>query len=147
MNHEDHEHGGHGARRAFPVNRSTLSWREDQVMARVIGGAIEVHRALGPGFLESIYQRAMALELDARGLKFDQELPVHVSYRGVDIPGQRVDLIVEGLVVVELKALLRIDDVHVSQVISYLKTTRLRAGLLINFRVPLLRTGIRRIVL
>jgi GxxExxY protein len=70
-----------------------------------------------------------------------------VAYRGVEIPGQRVDLIVEDLVVVELKAIRRFDDIHVAQVISYLKTTGLRAGLLINFRVPVLYKGIRRVVL
>jgi GxxExxY protein len=116
-------------------------------MARVIGCAIAVHRALGPGFLESIYQKAMVVELDSRGLSFECERRVPVSYRGVDIPGQRIDLIVESLVVVELKSVVRFDDVHTAQVISYLKTTKLRAGLLINFRVPVLHKGIRRIVL
>jgi GxxExxY protein len=112
-----------------------------------IGCAIAVHRELGAGFLESIYQRAMVIELNARGLQFEEQQPVRVCYRGIEIPGQRVDLIVERLVVVELKSVKRIDDVHRAQVISYLNTVGLRAGLLINFRVPLLRVGIKRIVL
>ena len=116
-------------------------------MARVIGAAISVHRALGPGFLESIYHKAMIVELRARELAFEHERPVRVTYRGVDLPGQRIDLIVEELVVVELKSVARLDDVHWAQVISYLKTTKLRAGLLINFRVPVLYKGIKRIVL
>ena len=147
MNHGENKHGAHGEEQQFPVKRSTLSWREDQTMARVIGCAIAVHRELGPGFLESIYQRAMALELDARGLSFEQERAVPVSYRGTQIPGQRIDLIVEGLIIVELKSVSRFDDVHVAQVISYLRTTKLRAGLLMNFRVSQLHKGIKRIVL
>ena len=121
MSHGDSSHGAQGGA-FFPVEKWTLSLQEDQVMARVIGCAIAVHRELGPGFLESIYRRAMALELDAAGLKFKQELPVRVTYRGVEIPGQRVDLIVERLVVVELKSVMHVDRVHLAQVISYLKT-------------------------
>jgi GxxExxY protein len=89
----------------------------------------------------------MCIELTARGLSYEAERPVRVQYRGVDIPGQRVDLIVGGLIVVELKAVSRFDQIHIGQVISYLKTTGLRGGLLINFRVPLLVKGLKRIVL
>ena len=117
------------------------------MMTHTIGCALAVHRALGPGFLESIYRKAMCVELEARGLSYEVERPVCVSYRGVDIPGQRIDLIVGGLIVVELKTVARFDRVHVAQVISYLKTTGLRGGLLINFRVPLLVKGLKRIVL
>ena len=125
---------------------SPLSAAAERVMTRTIGCAIEVHRALGPGFLESIYRRAMYIELQRNGLSYERELPVRVQYRGIEIPGQRVDLIVEGLIVVELKAVAQIDAVHGAQLLSYLRTTRLRGGLLINFRVSLLRHGIRRIV-
>ena len=89
----------------------------------------------------------MCVELGARGLSYEVERPVRVAYRGVEIPGQRVDLIVGGLIVVELKAVVRLDRVHVGQVISYLKTTGLRGGLLINFRVPILVKGLKRIFL
>jgi GxxExxY protein len=142
--HEEHEDesGTYRMRRA-----STLSIEEDRVMRHVIGCAIAVHRALGPGFLESIYHKAMRVELEARGLEYEAERPVRVQYRGVQIPGQRIDLIVCRLIVVEVKAVVRFDNVHTGQVISYLKTTGLRGGLLINFRVPLLVRGLKRIVL
>jgi len=126
---------------------SPLDPEADRMMTHTIGCAIAVHRALGPGFLESIYRKSMCVELKARGIPFEVERPVSVSYRGVDIPGQRIDLIVGGLIVVELKTVTRFDRVHVAQLISYLKTTGLRGGLLINFRVPLLVKGLRRIVL
>jgi GxxExxY protein len=126
---------------------SVLTAEEDRVMRSVIGAALAVHRVLGPGFLEAIYHKAMAIELQARSLAYEAERPVRVAYRGVQIPGQRIDLIVERLIVVELKAVTRFDRVHVGQVISYLKTTGLRGGLLINFRVPLLVHGLKRIVL
>ena len=127
--------------------KSPLEPEADRLMTHTIGCAIAVHRALGPGFLESIYRKAICVELEARGLPYEVERPVCVSYRGVDIPGQRIDLIVGGLIVVELKTVVRFDRVHVAQVISYLKTTGLRGGLLINFRVPLLVKGLKRIVL
>jgi len=126
---------------------SPLTQGEEAIVTRTIGCAIAVHRVLGPGFLESIYRRAMCLELEAALLTYEKERPVRVRYRGVDIPGQRVDLIVEGVVVVELKSVQRIDAVHHAQTISYMKTAGLRAGLLINFREALLRDGLRRLVL
>ena len=89
----------------------------------------------------------MHIELNARGLSYQSEKPVTVSYRGIQIEGQRVDLVVEGLIVVELKTVARFDDVHKAQVMSYLRTTGLRGGLLINFRVPVLKRGLQRIVL
>src|ERR1041384_5396366 len=143
--HEDHEAPDDHAKKMR--RNSHLSVEEERVMRHTIGCAIAVHRALGPGFLESIYQRAMCIELTARGLSYEAERPVRVHYRGVEIPGQRVDLIVGGLIVVELKTVKRLDAVHVGQLISYLKTTGLRGGLLINFRVPLLVKGLKRIVL
>ena len=143
--HEGHEEPSDQSKRMR--RESFLSADEEWVMRHTIGCAISVHRALGPGFLESIYQRAMCIELTARGLSYEAERPVRVQYRGVDIPGQRVDLIVGGLIVVELKAVSRFDQIHIGQVISYLKTTGLRGGLLINFRVPLLVKGLKRIVL
>ena len=114
---------------------------------RTIGAAIEVHRALGPGFLERIYQRALCIELQLQGIGFERERPVLVHYRGVGIPGQRIDLIVDGCIVVELKAAGRPDGAHYGQVISYLRTTGLRLGLLLDFGCPTLKDGIKRIVL
>ena len=126
---------------------SPLPQKTEDIASQVIGSAIEVHRQLGPGYLESIYKRAMHLELDSRGLRFETEKPIFVTYRGHQIPGQRVDLIVEGSVLVELKSVRRLKNIHRSQVLSYLKTTNLRLGLLINFHVPLLRNGLRRVIL
>ena len=100
-----------------------------------------------PGFLETIYQQALCLELHARGIRFDRERAVTVLYRGHAIPGQRIDLIVENAVLVELKATTRIDPILEAKVISYLRTTRLRLGLVLNFNCRTLKEGIKRIVL
>ena len=118
----------------------------DLASNRVIGAAIAVHRALGPGFLEKIYQTALCLELDALGISFERERPVSVTYRNIQIPGQRIDLIVDGLVLVELKAAARIDLAHEVKVVSYLRTTGLRLGLLLNFNARTMKDGIKRIV-
>jgi GxxExxY protein len=142
--HEDHEELFGSSRMRLP---SPLSPEAEQAMTDTIGCAIAVHRELGPGYLESIYKKAMYLELRARGLPFECERAVTVNYRGTEISGQRVDLIIGNQIVVELKAVVRFDDVHRAQVVSYLKTTKLRGGLLINFRVPVLKQGIQRIVL
>ena len=150
MNHEDreelegHESNPDRSRMRLP---SPLSPEAEEVMSAVIGCAIRVHRELGAGFLESIYRKAMKMELEATGLSYELERPVSVIYRGMAIPGQRVDLIVECLVVVELKSVVRLEEIHRAQLISYLRTTGLRGGLLINFRVPILRSGLKRVVL
>jgi GxxExxY protein len=89
----------------------------------------------------------MCIELQNRSLAYEQERAIRVHYRGIDIPGQRVDLVVQGLIVVELKSVVRLDQIHRAQVISYLRTMGLKGGLLINFRERLLKNGIQRIVL
>jgi GxxExxY protein len=116
------------------------------VAKQTIGAAIEVLRALGPGFLEKIYQEALCLELLARGLRFEREKAVAVHYRGIAISGQRLDLVVDACVIVELKASSKLDLVHDAKLISYLRTTGLRLGLLLNFNCRSLKEGIRRIV-
>jgi GxxExxY protein len=126
---------------------SPLSPEGEWAMRQTIGCAIAVHRELGPGFLESIYRKAMCIELENRSLSYEQERAIRVRYRGVDIPGQRVDLVVQGVIVVELKSVVRLDQIHRAQVISYLRTMGLKGGLLINFRERLLKNGIQRIVL
>jgi len=118
----------------------------EQVATAVIGAAIEVHRQLGPGFLEKIYQEALCLELDSRGFNYERERAVVVHYRGTPIPGQRIDLIVGGCVLVELKAAARIDAVHETKMISYLRTTGLRLGLLLNFNGRTVKEGVKRVV-
>ena len=150
MNHEDHEgREVHEDSSSTPPGlriASPLSPEAELVMSQTIGSAIAVHRALGPGLLEKIYRKAMCVELESRNLAYELERAICVTYRGVEIPGQRVDLIVEGLIIVELKAVTHLDQVHRAQLISYLKTTGIRGGLLINFRVPVLKDGIRRVV-
>ena len=119
----------------------------EAIVSAAIGCGISVHKELGPGFKEKIYHRAYRLELTARGLPFESEKPILVKYRDWMIPGQTVDLIVAGAVLVELKAVPRLRDFHRHQVISYLRTTGLRIGLLLNFNAVLLKEGLRRVVL
>ena len=148
MNHEGvRKHEAHEVSPFRLRQKSPLDPDAERMMTHTIGCAISVHRELGPGFLESIYKKAMRIELEARGIPYEVERPVRVAYRDIEIPGQRVDFIVGGLIVVELKTVRRLDGVHVGQLFSYLKTTGLRGGLLINFRVPLLVKGLKRIVL
>ena len=151
LNHEDHEGHEETSSILSPRHRmqlpSPLTAEAERVMSETIGCAIRVHRTLGPGFLESIYRKAMYVELGASGLSYESERPVPVKYRDVEIAGQRVDLIVEGQIVVELKAVVKLDEVHRAQLISYLRATGLRGGLLVNFRVAVLRHGLRRVVL
>jgi GxxExxY protein len=115
---------------------------------RVIGCAIAVHRALGPGYKESIYVEALCIELDARGLRFEREKPIAVTYKGHQIPGQRLDLIVGEVLIVECKVAEVIAKLHSRQVTSYLKTTGLRLGFVFNFNVDVVMPeGFRRIAL
>ena len=126
---------------------SALSPEADALITRIIGCALTVHRVLGPGFLESIYAAALAYELEAADIPFERERSVAVNYRGRLIGGQRVDFIVSNTVILEIKAVSRMDPVFQAKLISYLRTTELRAGLLINFNLPLLKEGIKRIVI
>ncbi len=119
----------------------------DELAGLVIGCAIEVHRHLGPGFLESVYEEALAMEFRLRGLPYERQKPIEVAYKGQPIGEGRLDFLVAGRLVVELKAIDALAPIHQAQVISYLKATRLRLGLLINFNVPLLKDGLRRILL
>jgi GxxExxY protein len=122
--------------------------RENPLSNQIIGAAIEVHRALGPGLLENVYQQCLAHEFTLRGLVFEQEKPLPVGYKGVQLDcGYRADFVVEGLVVVELKAVEELRPVHACQVLTYLKVSGCQLGLLMNWNVPVLRDGIRRVVL
>ena len=121
--------------------------RTDDLAKAVIGAAIEVHRLLGPGYLESVYEQALAIELELRGLPFERQKTIHVNYKGQAVGEGRLDLLVGGCLIVELKAVDALAPIHTAQVMSYLKTTRLPLALLINFNVPLLKSGVKRIVL
>ena len=121
---------------------------EKALTENIIGAAIEVHRALGPGLLESAYQACLAREFALRGLDFEQEKPIPVTYKDVNLDcGYRVDFLVNGKVVVELKAVEQMHPVYESQLLTYLRLTGCKVGLLINFNVPVLTSGIVRRVL
>lgn len=126
---------------------SSLPENIEDTLHRIIGCALEVHEHLGPGYLESIYKKAMQVELSLCGMPFETERCIQVAYKGHVLHGQRIDLIVAGLAVLELKAVSRLEPIHQSQLVSYLSSTGLRAGLLINFNTRWLRDGIKRVVL
>jgi len=119
--------------------------RLNKITEGIIGAAIEVHRALGPGLLESTYHACLAYELKQRGLEVETEKELPVVYKGVKLDcGYRVDLLVEHTVMVELKAVQELNAVHEAQILSYLKLSRCPVGLLINFNVRQLTEGIKR---
>ena len=119
----------------------------NRITESIIGAAIEVHRALGPGLLESAYEACLAFELVERGLKVEQQKPLPVVYRDVRLDcGYRLDLLVEEKVIVEIKAVDRLAPIHQAQLLSYLKLSGCKVGLLINFNVKVLKDGIRRVV-
>ena len=119
----------------------------DFVASAVIGAALEVHRHLGPGFLESVYERALSNELAHRNIVFERQKVSTVFYKTRPVGDHRVDFLVECKLIVELKAIERIMPIHQAQLISYLKAANLSLGLLINFNVKWLRDGIQRVVL
>ena len=118
----------------------------DQFAREVIGAAIEVHRILGPGYLESVYEEALGVELKLRSIEFQRQVPVAVIYKDTKIGEGRLDILVRGRLIVELKAVDNLAPIHEAQVISYLKTTGRQLALLINFNTMLLRDGIKRVV-
>ena len=120
----------------------------DPRTAPIIGAAIEVHRCLGPGLLESAYEECLCHELHIRGFSFLRQVDLPVSYKGLSLDcGYKIDVIVEGTVVLELKTVERILPIHEAQLLTYLKLSGKHIGLLINFNTPLLAQGIKRIVL
>jgi GxxExxY protein len=118
-----------------------------EITERIIGCAIEVHRELGPGLLESAYERALCVELRTVGLRFERQTPVLLRYKGLEIGEYRLDLLVENAVIVEVKSVDRLDPIHEAQVLTYLRLTQKRVGLLINFHSAVLKAGLKRIVL
>jgi GxxExxY protein len=119
----------------------------DQLAHAVIGAAIDVHREIGPGFLESVYQNALCYELGLRHIAHESQVAAPVTYKGYAVGEGRIDVLVEKRLIVELKAVEAFEAIHQAQVISYLKAMRLSLGLLINFNMPILKDGIRRVVL
>jgi GxxExxY protein len=119
----------------------------NNITEKIINCAIEVHRVLGPGLLESIYEKALCYEFDSKDIKYQNQVFVPVIYKQNPIGEFRIDLLVENEVIVELKAVDRIESVFKAQLLSYLKVTSKKLGLLINFNVPVLKDGIKRIIL
>jgi len=120
----------------------------DRLSNLVIGAAIEVHRHLGPGLLESVYEKALQVELETQGISCERQVPVPLIYKGVNLGAEyRIDMLVGGVLVVELKTVEAIAPIHEAQLLTYLKLTAHTVGLIINFNVPLLKDGIRRMVL
>lgn len=119
----------------------------NQITEKIIGCAIEVHKALGPGLLESAYEKCLCFELQQKRLKFEQQVPLPVTYKYVKLDcGYRMDIVVEDLVIVEVKAVERLIPVHDAQLLSYLKLHDKKVGLLMNFHVSILKNGLKRIV-
>ncbi len=118
----------------------------DHLARRVIGAAINVHRELGPGFLETVYEKALAIELEVQHIAHIRQYPVNVLYRDQNVGEGRLDFLIENCLIVELKAVDELHAIHTAQVISYLKATHLKLGLLINFNETALKNGIKRVV-
>ena len=120
----------------------------DRLTDSVIGSGIEVHRALGPGLLESAYEMCLCRELDLRQISFERQKPIPIAYKGIKLDyGYRADLVVDGRLLIEIKSVDAIAAIHEAQLLGYLKLGRWQIGLLINFNVQLLKSGIRRRVL
>lgn len=136
--------------RNFPVpqTRNVQPLLEKDLTDKIIGSAIEVHKVLGPGLLESAYQVCMEHESALRKIPFDRRVDLPLNYKGIDLDaGYEIDLIYDGRVIVELKAIEHVIPVHEAQLLTYMKLTGIRVGLLINFNVPVLKNGIYRRVL
>jgi GxxExxY protein len=118
-----------------------------QLTGALIGAAIEVHRLLGPGFLETVYEEALCVELRLRKIPFTRQPVVAVRYKGEQVGEGRLDLLISNTLIIELKAVEKLAPIHEAQVLSYLKMTGYPLALLINFNVPLLKNGIKRIIL
>ena len=121
---------------------------KDDLSFNIIGAAIEVHRVLGPGLLESAYEESLCRELALRNIPFERQVPLPVEYKGVQLDcGYRLDVVVDCAVVVELKTVESLLPIHEAQLLTYLKLLRLKVGLLLNFNVALMKEGIKRLVL
>jgi len=121
--------------------------RADYLSKEIIGAAIEVHRHLGPGLFESAYEECLCCELALRGIEFKRQVPLPLNYKGMRLDcGYRLDLLVEDLVVVELKAAGSLEPIHDAQLLTYLKLSDIWLGMIINFNVKMLKDGVRRLV-
>ena len=119
----------------------------NELSSNIIGSAIEVHKILGPGLLESAYEECLCHEFNVRGLLYERQKPLPILYKGKKLDcGYRLDLVVEDKIILELKACEKIEPIHKAQLLTYLKISGLNLGLLLNFNVPLMRDGVTRVV-
>lgn len=136
-----------GASVVPPEDNEVQRRRLNDLTAKLIGLCIEIHRELGPGLLESVYEECLAYELAMAGLRFERQMPLPVRYKEVDLDcGYRLDFVVEDRVILELKAVTELLPIHDAQLLTYLRIARRSLGLLINFNVPVLKRGIKRVV-
>ncbi|RLB82218.1 MAG: GxxExxY protein [Deltaproteobacteria bacterium] len=118
----------------------------NELSGEVIGAAIEVHKTLGPGLLESVYEECLSMELGLRGIPYEKQKELPVRYKGAELDcGYRLDIVVAGKLIVELKACEKLQPIHEAQLLTYLRLTGIKIGLLINFNVPVLKEGIKRL--
>jgi len=137
MNHEDTK-----------TPRAELAERVEELARVTVNAAFQVHQTLGPGLLESVYEVCLCHELHKKGVPFERQVSLPVLYDGLKLDaGLRLDVIVESLLILELKAVEQVAPVHKAQLLTYLKLTGIRLGLLINFNVPLIKNGIQRVIL
>ncbi len=126
---------------------ATTGRQENDISGKIIGAAIEVHKHLGPGLLESAYEECLCCEMTLRGIKFERQVPLPLNYKGVDLDcGYRMDLLVEDKVIVELKSIEALEPIHDAQLLTYLRLRDAWLGLIINFNVIMLKDGVRRLV-
>ena len=119
----------------------------NELSSKIIGAAIEVHKTLGPGLLESAYEECLCHEFGLRGLSNARQKPLPVTYKGIELDcGYRLDIVVENLIILELKSSEKIEPIHKAQLLTYLKLSDLHLGLILNFNVPFMKDGIVRIV-
>jgi GxxExxY protein len=125
-----------------------MPYERDVLTDQIIGSAIEVHRHLGPGLLESAYEECLCFELNRTGLDFKRQVPLPVVYKSVRLDcGYRIDIVVERRLILELKAIERLMAIHEAQVLTYMRLSGIHTGLLLNFNTPVLKDGIRRLML
>ena len=124
-----------------------MEYKLNEITKIILGCAINVHRALGPGLLESAYEACLVYELASKNLKIERQKSLPIKYRGIQLDcGYRIDLLIEDKIIVEIKAVEKLEPIHEAQLLSYLKLSGLEVGLLINFNVKFLKNGIRRLV-
>jgi GxxExxY protein len=130
------------------INQGVATERqENDISGKIIGAAIEVHKKLGPGLLESAYEECLCCEMQLRGIEFERQVPLSLNYKGVVLDcAYRLDLLVEDKVIVELKSIEGLEPIHEAQMLTYLKLRNAWQGLIINFNVIMLKDGIRRLV-